>query len=153
LELSQIRIQEVSASTPPAGFWELLSLSVGCPTVEKLERVRFSYTEPHCGLAAAFANERLAGAIGYRRGGTELEIRHIAVLEEFRRQGVARALILAVSRRHADVEPVAETDDDAVGFYSALGFKVEALPREIDRAQRWRCRLLTPLLQAPPQRV
>ena len=138
--MGQIRIEEVSADAPPAGFWELIALSVGCATVERLERVTASYTDSDRGLAAAFANGRLAGVIGYRRRDTELEITHVAVREDFRRQGVARALISAVSRRHADFEPVAETDDETVGFYRAIGFRTEALPREINRAQRWRCR-------------
>ena len=140
--MAEIKIEGVSPSAPPAGFWELIALSVGCPTVEKLERVRAVYTEPDRGLAAAFVSGLIAGAIGYRRRDTELEITHLAVREDSRRQGVARALIAAVLRRQADCEPIAETDDETVGFYRAVGFRTEALPREIDRAQRWRCRLL-----------
>jgi GNAT superfamily N-acetyltransferase len=140
--VTQIRIKEVSANAPPAGFWELLALSVGSATIEKLERVKVSYTEPDRTLAAGFANGRLAGVIGYRRRDTELEITHIAVREDFRHQGVARALIYAISRPCADLELVAETDDETVGFYRAIGFRAEALPREIGCAQRWRCRLL-----------
>jgi hypothetical protein len=52
--MPQIGIEEVSANAPPVGFWELLALSVGCATLEKLERVRASYTEADRGLAAAF---------------------------------------------------------------------------------------------------
>jgi ribosomal protein S18 acetylase RimI-like enzyme len=140
--VTQLTIEKVSANAPPARFWEILALSVGGATVEKLERVKASYADPNSGLAGAFANSRLAGAIGFRRRGTELEITHIAVREDFRRQGVARALICEVARWHANYEPVAETDDEAVGFYRALGFNTEALPREMNLIQRWRCRLV-----------
>jgi len=142
--MAQIGIEDVSTDSPPPGFWELLALSVGCATVEKLECVRASYTEPHRKLAAAFVDGHLAGVIGYRRRGTDLEITHVAVRENFRSQGLASALISAASRRNADLEPVAETDDEAVGFYRAIGFRTEILPRELGRARRWRCRLPHP---------
>ena len=139
--MAQIGIEEVSAAAAPAGFWDLLALSVGGPTVEKLEHVKASYAEPDRGLAAAFAGGRLAGIIGYRRRHADLEITHLAVRDGLRRRGVARALISAVARRHAGFQLTAETDDEAVGFYRAIGFMTEALPREMHFTQRWRCRL------------
>ena len=138
----QIRIEEVSADAPPAGFWDLLALSVGGATVEKMECVKASYARPGYGLAAGFADERLAGVVGYRRRDVDLEVTHLAVREDVRRQGIGRALISAVSRLCAGFELVVETDDEAVGFYRAIGFSAEALPREMGRAQRWHCRLV-----------
>ena len=138
--MAQIGIEEVSATAAPAAFWDLLALSVGGATVEKLERVKASYAAPDRGLAAAFAGGRLAGVIGYRSGDADLEITHLAVRDDLRRQGVARALISVISRCYAGFEVVAETDEEAVNFYRAIGFNAEALPREINRTQRWRCR-------------
>lgn len=139
--MARIRIEAVAPHAPPAGFWELLALSVGGATLEKMERVKASYDEAARGLAAAFADEHLAGVIGYAKRNTDLEISHLAVRETMRRQGMARALIEAVSHRNGAVELVAETDDESVGFYRAIGFSAEALPRDVNRAQRFRCRL------------
>jgi len=138
--MADIKIERINPNAPPAGLWELLALSVGCATVEKLERIRASYTEADRGLTAAFANGHLAGVIGYRRRETELEITHIVVREGFRRQGVARVMISAALAQHVGLDAVAETDDEAVGFYRAIGFRTEALPCGDNRTQRWRCR-------------
>ena len=139
--MAQIRIEEVFADAPPPGFWDLLAFSVGRATAETMERVRAFYTHPDHKLAAAFAGERLAGVIGHtRRDDTRLEITHLAVQEDLRRQGVARALVAAISRHDAGFDLVAETDEDAVGFYRAIGFSTEPLPRDKNRTQRWRCR-------------
>ena len=142
--MPEVRFGDISVGSPPTGFWQLLSQSVGGATAKKLERVRLSYAVPERGLMAAWVGQHLTGVIGDHRTETELEITHIAVSEEFRRHGVARALIAPVMHGHSGLEAIAETDDEAVGFYVAMGWQAEALPREIGRAQRWRCRLAAP---------
>lgn len=59
--------------------------------------------------------------------GPRMVIRDIAVEPEARRAGVGRRMIEEAAEAVGAVEIVAETDDDAVGFYRRCGFTVEPL--------------------------
>ena len=74
----------------------------------------------------------------------EAEITSLAVLPDWRRQGLARALIFGASE-HLGLRAVeAETDVDAVDFYRAVGFAVERLGERYPGVERFRCRLELP---------
>ena len=51
-------------------------------------------------------------------------LEYIAAAEDRRGEGVGTALIAAVQRRNPGSAVLAETDDDAVDFYRAVGFLV-----------------------------
>jgi ribosomal protein S18 acetylase RimI-like enzyme len=78
------------------------------------------------------------------RGRDEAEIRSLAVLPAWRRQGFARALIFGASEQFGLRGLEAETDADAIGFYRAVGFTVERLGERYPGVERFRCRLELP---------
>lgn len=67
-------------------------------------------------------------------------IEHLATVSARRGHGYGRLLVTALADQLAPLPLLAETDDDAVGFYRALGFDVV----EVDSpwsTRRYRCTL------------
>ena len=79
-------------------------------------------------LACAGAEQLNSGTIG---------IRSIAVAPAWRKRGLGRTLIDALAERAGAKRVVAETDDDAVGFYRHCGFAIEDAPPKFGRARYW----------------
>jgi ribosomal protein S18 acetylase RimI-like enzyme len=79
-----------------------------------------------------------------RKGRDEADITALAVLPEWRRQGIARLLIFGSYEQLALRMLQAETDADAVEFYRATGFAVESLGERHPGVERFRCRLELP---------
>jgi ribosomal protein S18 acetylase RimI-like enzyme len=85
------------------------------------------------------------GCIGIEpRSGDEAEIRSLAVLPRWRRQGLARALVFGACAQLGLHAVEAETDADAVDVYRALGFAVESIGERYPGVERFRCRLELP---------
>jgi ribosomal protein S18 acetylase RimI-like enzyme len=64
-------------------------------------------------------------------------ISSIAVAPGWRNRGLARALIEALAERMGAERVVAETDDDAVGFYRSCGFTVEDAAPKFGQPRYW----------------
>jgi N-acetylglutamate synthase-like GNAT family acetyltransferase len=64
-------------------------------------------------------------------------IRSIAVAPAWRNLGLGRKLIDALAERADAKRVVAETDDDAVGFYRRCGFAVADASPRFGRARYW----------------
>jgi ribosomal protein S18 acetylase RimI-like enzyme len=79
-------------------------------------------------IACAGAEELDPGTIG---------IRSIAVAPTWRNQGLGRKLLEVLAGRLRADRIVAETDDDAVGFYRRCDFTVEDAPPKFGRARFW----------------
>jgi ribosomal protein S18 acetylase RimI-like enzyme len=79
-------------------------------------------------LACAGAEQHPEATIG---------IRSIAVAPGWRNRGLARALIDALAERMNADRVVAETDDDAVGFYRSCGFTVEDKAPKLGHRRYW----------------
>lgn len=79
-------------------------------------------------ILACVGAEQLVDAIG---------IRSIAVLPDWRNRGLARSLIDALVERTGAARVVAETDDDAVGFYRCCAFTVADAPPKFGRPRYW----------------
>jgi GNAT superfamily N-acetyltransferase len=94
-------------------------------------------------LACAGAEELSSGTIG---------IRSIAVAPAWRNRGVGRKLIEALAERASAKRVVAETDDDAVGFYRRCGFTVEDAPPKFGRARYWCVRTMSNSPTTPSRR-
>jgi ribosomal protein S18 acetylase RimI-like enzyme len=76
------------------------------------------------------------------RGGAEITA--LAVLPDWRRQGLARSLVYGACAQ-LDLRVLeAETDGDAVGFYRAAGFSVQSLGERYPGVERFGCRLELP---------
>jgi N-acetylglutamate synthase-like GNAT family acetyltransferase len=75
---------------------------------------------------------------------SESEITALAVLPDWRGQGIAKALVFGACE-HAGLRAVkAETDADATGFFRAIGFTVESVGEQHPGLERFRCRLELP---------
>jgi len=68
----------------------------------------------------------------------DAELLHIATDPEHERKGNARSLVRALVDRFEYASLIAETDDDAVGFYQRLGFSVTPVDSPWPVA-RYRC--------------
>jgi ribosomal protein S18 acetylase RimI-like enzyme len=74
-------------------------------------------------LIGGIINDRLVGIIGAKLNKNATTIKHISVLEEFRKQGIAKKLIQYVIDYFALKDLYADTDGKTIGFYRSLGFK------------------------------
>lgn len=104
----------------------VIALSLGNPTPRKVEQVLDSYRKPNHHLIGCCETNKLSGMIGLEVGGAVGVIKHIAVLPEYRLQGIAKALIKNAIAQF-DLQIIhAETDDDAVDFYKKYGFTCQS---------------------------
>ena len=122
---------------------ELLSMSLGYPSPEQVERARARY-DPEAGwhlLGYAPAGP-LLGSIGIQiTGPGEGTVRHIAVLPAYRSQGIGRRLLQHAVEADRLHRLVAETDQDAVGFYRRCGFIITSLGERYPGVERFKCEL------------
>lgn len=81
-------------------------------------------------------NGGLLGVCGFEEHDSRVEICHIAVAESARRKGVGGAIIAALREKYCKAIE-AETDDDAVDFYSKCGFETTAIQKY--NVRRWIC--------------
>ena len=75
-------------------------------------------------VIGGWLNDNLIAAYTLERDGMANQIVVIAVTPAFRRQGYGRMMLLDALRRSGRRPLTAETDDDALGFYKACGFKM-----------------------------
>ena len=75
-------------------------------------------------IYSAMVDGELVAAYATRQAGLIVEVTHLAVAEGSRRRGYGRACLEDASRRAGKRPLVVETDDDALGFYQACGFKL-----------------------------
>jgi CubicO group peptidase (beta-lactamase class C family) len=78
------------------------------------------------------------------KGRDEARITALAVLPDWRRQGIATSLIFGACERLGLRALEAETDAGAVGFFRAIGFAAGSLGERHPEAGRLRCRLELP---------
>lgn len=79
------------------------------------------------------------GVIVAEEGHETLTIQIISVAPEHRCRGVGRHMVEMLHARNRNRWLMAETDDDAVGFYRALDFTVEPLGERYPGVPRFRC--------------
>jgi GNAT superfamily N-acetyltransferase len=85
------------------------------------------------------------GVIGYSVGESAVTLLHVAAAPHARNAGVGTQLLNAVRRAvPAGLPIVAETDQDAVGFYAANNFAVTSLGEKYPGVQRFRVHLRAP---------
>lgn len=77
----------------------------------------------------------------YWAAATGVELEYIAVAADRRSKGYGTRMMLHIQSVHDGAEIVAETDDDAVGFYRRLGFQISQRDRDPrwPTIQRYRC--------------
>ena len=123
---------------------ELLSLSVGFPTDEKLTGIARLYTEESDRQVIGIELDgALAGLLGLQNvGDGRVEILHLAVSPGQRGNGLATMLLNEAIAHFQPVTLFAETDAGAVGFYDRHGFVIESLGSERYGIERFRCTLI-----------
>jgi ribosomal protein S18 acetylase RimI-like enzyme len=134
---------EVTSQIEEPRFLDLLSLAVGYPTPEKLALVVAGYRSlPGRKVFALLDGQVVQGIIGLEPSSRALaRVRHIAVPEALRRQGIGRRLLTEACAATGFTALVAETHRDAVGFYRACGFSVQSLGERFPGVERFSCAL------------
>jgi len=119
---------------------ELLALSV-FPDPEKLKSTIDDYKTDETLLLYGYESEdEIVGVISFRmEEGKQLVIEHLAVRPDCRGAGFGRGHILEAIERMRPDQVVAETDDEAVEFYRAIGFEIESLGEVYPGVERFRC--------------
>ncbi len=126
-----------------AALCDLLAYSIYQPTADKIRNRLASYQSPDVCISACVENDVYLGLIVYRLCENIATVLDIAVRDDMRSQGVGTFLIDGLIQTSHAVEVLAETDDDAVGFYQQYGFRVTVAETVYDR-KRYLCRC-TPL--------
>ena len=118
----------------------VLALSVYEPTEEKMKK-RAAAHQKDSGVSAygCWMNGRLTGLVILRSQADGMEILSIGVLPKARGHGVASALLDHAREVMHPRKLVAETDDDAVGFYRRYGFDIQSLGEKYPGIVRHRC--------------
>jgi ribosomal protein S18 acetylase RimI-like enzyme len=116
----------------------LLALAIGNPTPEKIQTVISSYSESDHYLVGCFVENKLVGVIGFEiTDAHKAVIRHLAVDEHCRGQGIGKKLIEDIAKRYDLYCLEVETDNDAIGFYRKCNFVCEKFDK--DGMERFRC--------------
>ena len=122
---------------------ELRLLLAECmwPDDERISRELDLYlTDDSRGLYGEVIHQRLAGLIGLVPSSEEaVELKHIAIKSQYRRHGLGTKLIYEYWQSYHPVKIIAETDQDAVGFYSKAGFEVHSLGEKYPGVERFQC--------------
>lgn len=113
--------------------------SIGSPTPEKIAQVLKNYQQQNQFLIGSFASKDLIGLIGFEIKDTHATIKHLSVIDGFRKQGIAKYLIHELIKDYTPSKISLETDDDSVGFYLKLGFTCTLFEGEF--GNRYRCSL------------
>jgi len=101
------------------------------------------YDSPSSQLIGAWKNGTLVGIVGLLPRADHTQIRHIAVRNGYRREGIGKRLIQHACSLCEGSQLTAETDKDAVGFYRKCGFSVESLGEKYPGTERFKCTLKT----------
>jgi len=119
---------------------EILGYSV-FPDQDHLERTVQCYkSEDNLELYGIESEDEIAGVIGFRQmDGGNINIEHIAVKPERRGEDYGRGLILELIAEFKPESITAETDEEAVEFYRAIGFGIESLGEIYPGVERYRC--------------
>lgn len=129
---------DASLIVPEAGFKELssdpategtaasvLAAATFEGTVEAgRKRLAILRDDPDASIYGLTVNGELVAVYGLRRIHLATEIAILAVAPNHRRQGYGRRALADALRRAGNRPLVAETDEDALDFYRACGFKV-----------------------------
>ena len=119
----------------------LLKPSVYKPTPKRLKDRAEKYTEDKNVFAyACKSSEKYIGIVVFRAENNTAEILDIAVKPEYRKHGIGRKLIDFILNQFPVDIIIAETDDEAVGFYKRCGFTITSVG-EVSSIKRYFCQL------------
>jgi GNAT superfamily N-acetyltransferase len=141
MDADSVRIRRTTIDHD-AAVTELLGLAVGVGR-HRLQHVVQQYRDdPAAIILAAVTDSEVVGVAGYVVTDTAITLRHIATAPNVRRSGIGRRLLAAIRQAAPSRLPIeAETDVDAVGFYTANGFTATSLGEKYPGVERFRVRL------------
>jgi ribosomal protein S18 acetylase RimI-like enzyme len=114
----------------------VLTLSHG--SADALDEARSHYGSGEWMFIGLQEEDQLIACAGAERLDSQtIGIRSIAVDPSSRHRGLGRALLDALAEGFDARRVVAETDDDAVGFYRRCGFVIEDAAPRLGRARYW----------------
>lgn len=125
----------------PAAVKELLAMSMGRPTPERLQKLldEFYNADGHA-IFILLDKAKVTGIIGIDYTAAPYWwILHIAVAPDLRMRGIGRGLIDRTSEKLSLKSVALETDQDAVGFYRACGFTAVEIQSKWPGVRRYRC--------------
>lgn len=122
----------VDGLTMTAEVSELLQDAVGSAGLTRYE------SDPEARVGGWSVEDRLVSAVVVRVERCDVELLHIATRRASRGMGYGEELVRAIAARFAPRAVIAETDDDAVGFYRRLDFVVEEIESPW-QVSRYRC--------------
>ncbi|MES2215262.1 MAG: GNAT family N-acetyltransferase [Pseudomonadota bacterium] len=113
--------QQISYTHPSLA--DVIKSSVGFPTNSKIQKILQSYNEKNQYIIGAFFSpSALIGMVGFEKLGSEINLRHISILEEYRRLGIGRAMLSNIITKFSPTKITTETDQESVDFYRNIGF-------------------------------
>lgn len=119
--------------------YSLLAPSVFNPTFEQLLSRTEKYQADDKVKAYAYSNNgEYKGIIVFKIKEQTAEIMDIAVKPEYQGNGIGSMLINYIFSQFSVNKIIAETDDDAIGFYKKYGFTVVDITVKFD-AKRYTC--------------
>ena len=136
----------ISFADVKASLWQpevlaLLKPSVYNPTPERLKSRAEKYSaDKNIFVYACKNSEKYIGIVVFVTENGTAEILDIAVKPEYRKHGIGRKLIDFIFNRFPVDTIIAETDDEAVGFYKRYGFAVTPT-KEVSDIRRYFCKL------------
>lgn len=129
----------VKESLCDKSVYTLLAPSVFNPTSERLlSRAEKYQADDKTSVFAYSENGEYKGIIVFKVEEQTAEILDIAVIPEYKGNGIGSRLIDYIFTRFAVNKITAETDDDAIGFYEKYGFTVGDITVKFD-AKRYTC--------------
>lgn len=120
---------------------DLMATDMFQPTDRRIRERIASYQSADTYLYACIENGSHLGLVGYRLCGNIATVMDIAVRDDMRGQGIGTFLIDRLIQTTCVAQVLAETDEDAVGFYKAYGFTVIDTKTVCDTA-RYLCRYI-----------
>ena len=141
----EIPLQIRDATVDEAGVAELLALAISGDERRLDAVVQWYHDDPTAAVLVATLGQQLVGVLGYRATSTEVTLLHIATAPDHRRARVGSRLLAALRRTAAAKLPiVAETDREAVAFYTANDFTVKSLGEKYPGVERFQAKLEPP---------
>jgi ribosomal protein S18 acetylase RimI-like enzyme len=132
---NNLTFEAVNPAYPLLG--SVISSSIGSPTPEKIAQVLQSYQRPNQFLIGAFSSRNLIAVIGFELNSMHATIKHISVVDEFKKQGIGKSLIHSLIKDYTPSTVSLETDKESVDFYKKLGFICK--PFASKYGTRYRC--------------
>lgn len=107
--------------------------------VEDMLAIENEYKVSNNILFSVINNNYIIGLVGVSNSDKEIVIKHIAVQKHLQKQGIGKEIINKIHHLYPNKVIVAETDRDAVFFYSRLGFEVLSLGEKYPGVIRYKC--------------